>query len=57
MEEWPERRKASAYTGQHRKRRTDIHALSGFRAHDPRIQPAKNHALDSAVTKIKMFTF
>jgi hypothetical protein len=29
---------------QHRKTRTNIHALSGTRTHDPRNQPAKTHA-------------
>jgi hypothetical protein len=33
-------------TTQHRKTRTNIHALSGIRTHDPRNQPAKTNALD-----------
>jgi hypothetical protein len=35
---------------QHRKTRTNIHALSGIRTHDPSNQPAKTHASDSTVT-------
>jgi hypothetical protein len=37
-------------TTQHRKTRTNIHALSGIRTHDPRNQPAKTHASDRTVT-------
>jgi hypothetical protein len=33
-------------TAQHRKTRTNIHALSGIRTHDPSNQPAKTHASD-----------
>jgi hypothetical protein len=33
-------------TTQHRKMRTNIHALSGIRTHDPSNQPAKTHASD-----------
>jgi hypothetical protein len=33
-------------TTQHRKTRTNIHALSGIRTHDPGKQPAKTHASD-----------
>jgi hypothetical protein len=37
-------------TTQHRKTRTNIHALSGIRAHDPSNQPAKTHASDRTAT-------
>jgi hypothetical protein len=37
-------------TTQHRKTRTDIHALSGIRTHDPSNQPAKTHASDCTAT-------
>jgi hypothetical protein len=37
-------------TTQHRKTRTNIHALSGIRTHDPSTQPAKTHASDRTVT-------
>jgi hypothetical protein len=37
-------------TTQHRKTRTNIHALSGIRTHDPSNQPAKSHASDSTAT-------
>jgi hypothetical protein len=42
-------------TTQHRKTRTNIHALSGIRTHDPNNQPAKTHASDrkAAVTGIE----
>jgi hypothetical protein len=41
-------------TTHHRKTRTNIHALSGIRTHDPRNQPAKNHASDrTTVTGIQ----
>jgi hypothetical protein len=45
-------------TTQHRKTRTNIHALSGIRNHDPNNQPAKTHASDrtATVTGIKFFT-
>jgi hypothetical protein len=33
-------------TTQHKKMRTNIHALSGIRTHDPSNQPAKTHASD-----------
>jgi hypothetical protein len=33
-------------TTQHRKTRTNIHALSGIRTHDPSNQSAKTHASD-----------
>jgi hypothetical protein len=33
-------------TTHHRKTRTNIHALSGIRTHDPSNQPAKTHASD-----------
>jgi hypothetical protein len=39
-------------TTQHRKRRTNIHALSGIRTHDPSNQPAKTHASDRTATVI-----
>jgi hypothetical protein len=37
-------------TTQHRNTRTNIHALSGIRAHDPSNQPAKTHASDRTAT-------
>jgi hypothetical protein len=37
-------------TTQHRKTRTNIHALSGIRTHDPSNQPAKTHASDCTAT-------
>jgi hypothetical protein len=37
-------------TTQHRKKRTNIHALSGIRTHDPSNQPAKTHASDRTAT-------
>jgi hypothetical protein len=37
-------------TTQHRKMRTNIHALSGIRTHDHSNQPAKTHASDRTVT-------
>jgi hypothetical protein len=37
-------------TKQHRKTRTNIHALSGIRTHDPSNQPAKTHASDRTAT-------
>jgi hypothetical protein len=37
-------------TTQHRNTRTNIHALSGIRTHDPSNQPAKTHASDSTAT-------
>jgi hypothetical protein len=37
-------------TTQHRKTRTNIHALSGIRTHDPGNQPAKIHASDRTAT-------
>jgi hypothetical protein len=37
-------------TTQLRKTRTNIHALSGIRTHDPSNQPAKTHASDSTAT-------
>jgi hypothetical protein len=39
-------------TTQHRKTRTNIHALSGIRTHDPSKQPAKTHASDRTATVI-----
>jgi hypothetical protein len=41
---------------QHRKTRTNIHALSGIRTHDPSNQPAKNHASNRTAT-VTGFTF
>jgi hypothetical protein len=35
---------------QQRKTRTNIHALSGIRTHDPRNQPAKTHTSDRTAT-------
>jgi hypothetical protein len=40
-------------TTQHKKTRTNIHALSGIQTRDPLIQAAKPHALDRAVTYIR----
>jgi hypothetical protein len=37
-------------TTQHRKTRTNIHALSGIQTHDPSNQPAKTHASDRTAT-------
>jgi hypothetical protein len=37
-------------TTQHRKTRTNIHALSGIRTHDPSNKPAKTHASDRTAT-------
>jgi hypothetical protein len=37
-------------TTQHGKMRTNIHALSGIRTHDPSNQPAKTHASDRTAT-------
>jgi hypothetical protein len=37
-------------TTQHRKTRTNIHALSGIRTHDPSNQLAKTHASDRTAT-------
>jgi hypothetical protein len=37
-------------TTQHRKTRTNIHALSGIRTHDPSNQPVKTHASDRTAT-------
>jgi hypothetical protein len=37
-------------TTRHRKTRTNIHALSGIRTHDPSNQPAKTHASDHTDT-------
>jgi hypothetical protein len=37
-------------TTQHRKTRTNIHALSGTRTHDPNNQQAKTHASDRTAT-------
>jgi hypothetical protein len=37
-------------TTQHRNTRTNIHALSGIRTHDPSNQPAKTHASDRTAT-------
>jgi hypothetical protein len=44
-------------TTQHRKTRTNIHALSGIRTHDPSNQPAKTLASDrtAAVTCLSTF--
>jgi hypothetical protein len=39
-------------TTQHRKTRTNIHALSGIRTHDPSNQPTKTHASDRTATVI-----
>jgi hypothetical protein len=37
-------------TTQHRKTRTNIHALSGIRTHNPSNQPVKTHASDRTAT-------
>jgi hypothetical protein len=37
-------------TTQHRTMRTNIHALSGIRTHNPSNQPAKTHASDRTTT-------
>jgi hypothetical protein len=37
---------------QHRKTKTNIHALSGIRTRDLSIQAAKTHAIDSAANEI-----
>jgi hypothetical protein len=44
-------------TTEHRKTRTNIHALSGIRTRDPSNQPAKTHASDrmATVTGIPLF--
>jgi hypothetical protein len=42
---------------QHRKTRTNIHALSGIRTHDPRNQPAKTHASDRMATVTDYVSF
>jgi hypothetical protein len=39
-------------TAQHTKTRTNIHALSGIRTHDPSLQAAKSQALDRTTTVI-----
>jgi hypothetical protein len=39
-------------TTQHRKTRTNIHALSGIRTHDPSNQPVETHASDRTATAI-----
>jgi hypothetical protein len=45
-------------TTQHRKTRTNIHALNGIRTHDPSNQPAKTHSSDrtAAATGGRKFT-
>jgi hypothetical protein len=37
-------------TAQHRKKRTNTHALSGIEKHDPSIKATKTYALDRMVT-------
>jgi hypothetical protein len=44
-------------TTQHRKTRTNIHAFSGIRTHDPSNQPAKTHASDRTATVTGIFAF
>jgi hypothetical protein len=44
-------------TTQHRKTRTNIHALSGIRTHDPSNQPGKTHASDRTATVTGLFLF
>jgi hypothetical protein len=42
-------------TTQHRKTRTNIHALSWLRTHDPSNQPTKTHASDRTATVAGIF--
>jgi hypothetical protein len=39
-------------TAQHRKTRTNIHAVSGIQTRDRSVQAANTHVLDSATTEI-----
>jgi hypothetical protein len=43
-------------TTQHRKTRTNIHALSGIRTHDPSNQPAKTHTSNRTATVTGIFS-
>jgi hypothetical protein len=43
-------------TTQHRKTRTNIHALSGIRSHNPSNRPAKTHASDRTATVTGIIT-
>jgi hypothetical protein len=49
------RRKVSAYRGQHRNTKTNMHALSVIRTHDLSNQAAKTYALNSAATGPDLF--
>jgi hypothetical protein len=40
---------------QHRKMRTNIHALSGIRTHNPSVQAIKTYALDRVATVMALF--
>jgi hypothetical protein len=57
LDEWSARRKGLYLhrTTQHRNTKTNIHASSGIRTHDPINQAAKTYALDRAVTGIVPF--
>jgi hypothetical protein len=44
-------------TTQHKKKRTNIHALSGIETHDPSNQPAKTHASDRTTTVTGIYVF
>jgi hypothetical protein len=46
------RHKVSTSTAQHRKTRTNTHALSRIRTHNPSTKAVKTHALNRAVTVI-----
>jgi hypothetical protein len=52
LEEWSARRKGLYLhrTTQHRNTKTNIHASTGIRTHDPRNQAAKTYSLDRATT-------
>jgi hypothetical protein len=53
LNEWSARRKGLYLrrTTQHRNTRTNIHASSGIRTHNPSNQAAKNYALERAATE------
>jgi hypothetical protein len=52
LDDWSARRKGLYLhtTTQHRNTKTNIHASSGIRPHDPSFQAAKTYALDGAAT-------
>jgi hypothetical protein len=50
LDEWSARRRASTHTGQHRTTRTNIHALSGVRTHNPSVRVIKAWAPDRTAT-------